>query len=189
MTIDVRVATGREWDDVVNVLGDRGGYANCWCMFWRLTNGMMETSTPASRQQALQQRLDTDPPPGLLAYRDGVPIAWCQVAPRSQFLRLFRTRALTLAEPDDPAVWAVMCIYVVAAARGQGVGLELIEAAFDHAQRHGAGTVEGYPLIERPRSSHRSTGSLRMFLQAGFQLVEGGSGSWCVVRRDVPFRP
>jgi GNAT superfamily N-acetyltransferase len=185
VTLDVRTATACEWGHVVRILGERGGYADCWCLFWRLTNQRIAATTPEDRRAELETLMETDPSPGLLAYRDDVPVGWCQVAPRPQFVRLFHTRAFTLDEPDNASVWSVMCVYVVPAARGQGVGTKMIEAAFDHARRQGARTVEGYPLVDRPRSSHRSTGSLRMFLHAGFSPVEGGRGSWCVTRRSA----
>jgi hypothetical protein len=119
VTLDVRTATACEWDDVVRVLGERGGYAGCWCLFWRLTNQSIAATTPEDRRAELETLVDTDPSSGLLAYRDDVPVGWCQVAPRPQFVRLLHTRPFTLDEPDHASAWSVMCVYVVPAARGQ----------------------------------------------------------------------
>jgi GNAT superfamily N-acetyltransferase len=154
-------------------------------MIRRLTNHMVESSTSDDRRRALQGWVDTEPPPGLLAYRGNDPVAWCQVAPRSHFVRLFHTRGLALDAPDDLSVWAVTCIYIVPAARKTGLGAVLLRAAVEYARQHGARIVEGYPVVGPVRPSRRSTGSVAMCQQAGFSPVDGGSSTRCVMRREV----
>ena len=33
--IEIHPLTAERWDDVVTFFGAHGGYAGCWCMFWR----------------------------------------------------------------------------------------------------------------------------------------------------------
>lgn len=35
--VDVHPVTPERWDDLVRLFGANGAYANCWCMWWRVT--------------------------------------------------------------------------------------------------------------------------------------------------------
>jgi GNAT superfamily N-acetyltransferase len=59
---------------------------------------------------------------GFLAYAAGVPVGWCQAAPRDGLLHLVRGRRL----PPDPSAWAISCVVVVPEARGKGLSHELL---------------------------------------------------------------
>src|SRR5687767_4355989 len=94
--IVIEPVTANRWDDLVDLFerpGPRGGTpipGSCWCMAYR-DNG---PSTRA-RKQAMHDLVATGRTPGLIAYADGVPVAWVAVAPRSDHARprsrLFRT--------------------------------------------------------------------------------------------------
>jgi GNAT superfamily N-acetyltransferase len=76
-------------------------------------------------------------------------------------------------------VWSVVCFYVDARARRKRVATALLEAAVDHAIRHGATIVEAYP--------HRDSdymGSPSLYLAAGFEPVRQ-AGPRTVMRYDA----
>jgi hypothetical protein len=39
---DVRPVTADRWPDLLDLFGPNGGYANCWCMWWRVPNREFE---------------------------------------------------------------------------------------------------------------------------------------------------
>jgi len=86
--------TPERWPDLGCLFGPNGAYSNCWCMWWRLTNAEYNACTPQERHACFQAVAMTakNTPPGLLAYRDGVPVGWCAIAPRPNFPRLDRSR-------------------------------------------------------------------------------------------------
>jgi len=146
----------------------RGKFRYCSCMRWRLASAAYKRSTQESRIAALASLVAQDIPVGVLAYRDGEPIAWVSVAPRETYAALERFKALPRA--DDFPVWSVVCFFVDRHERGQGLTLGLLQAAVAFAISQGAEIVEGYPVEPGPRL-YTYMGSPTTFLRAGFQEI------------------
>jgi GNAT superfamily N-acetyltransferase len=137
----------------------------------------------------MRKLVDAGERPGLLAYRDGVPVGWVSVAPREQFSRIERSRVL--GPVDDEEVWSVVCFFIHRKERGSGVGAALLKAAVDAAAKRGARIVEGYPVD--PRGGKTSNGSAftgvdSMFRDAGFEEVERRSAGRPIMRRRLTGR-
>jgi GNAT superfamily N-acetyltransferase len=176
MDIEVRPATQQRWGDLVDLFerpGARGGRpvtASCWCMAWRLPNdefrrgwGSGDTRGVLNRA-ALQAVVADGRVPGVLAYADGQAVGWCSIAPREEFGRLETSRAL--ARLDDQPVWSVVCFYIDARFKHQGLGTRLLLGAVDYARSQGATTVEAY--ASKPGDRDPFTGFEAMFAAAGF---------------------
>src|SRR3989442_1653278 len=69
--------------------------------------------------------------PGVVAYVDGVPAAWCSIAPRENFAALERSRSY--ARLDDEPVWSVVCFHAAKPFRGRGLMPKILRAASEYA--------------------------------------------------------
>ncbi|MGH2784096.1 MAG: GNAT family N-acetyltransferase [Actinomycetota bacterium] len=189
MTLDIRPVTPDRWEDLVALFGPRGGVAGCWCMWWRLSAKEWESKAYEGNRRSMKKLVDADEQPGLLAYRDGVPVGWVSVAPREQFPRIERSRVL--GPVDSEKVWSVVCFFIHRTERGSGVGSALLEAAVGAAGERGATIVEGYPVD--PRGGKTSNGSAftgleSMFRAAGFEEVERRSPGRPIMRKRISRR-
>ncbi len=135
--------TGERWADLETLFGVNGAYAGCWCMWWRLSRAEFSRLDRESRRLALKALVDQGVVPGVLAYVDGQPAAWCSLAPREQYLSL--ERSPTLKRIDDQPVWSIVCFYVARAYRRRAILLPLIRKALQYAAQNGARIVEAYP--------------------------------------------
>jgi GNAT superfamily N-acetyltransferase len=144
-----------------------GKFRYCSCMRWRMASTEFKRSTKEDRIAALDQRVLDGVPVGVLAYLDGEPVGWCSVAPRETYPALERYGKL--ARVDDRQVWSIVCFFVDARVRRQGVTLGLLEAAVAYARSHGARIVEGYPV--EPGKIYGYMGSPATFRRAGFRDV------------------
>jgi GNAT superfamily N-acetyltransferase len=187
MSMEIQVASAERWDDVVAVMGEKGAYGGCWCMFWRQDNQEIRSQTASDNRAALQRLITSERPIGLLLYRDGRPVGWCQVAPRPDFWRLFHTRGLDLENPDDASVWSITCVYVARGARGEGVAGQLVPAAVEYAAQQGALVIEAYPVVDPStgRKTQLSSGTVGMFSSAGFTTVSPPTGRRVLMRRPA----
>jgi GNAT superfamily N-acetyltransferase len=84
-------------------------------------------------------------------------------------------------------VWSVVCFFVAARARRQGLRARLLEAACTYAAESGAAVVEAYPSPNG--RSYRYMGTRELYRAAGFEDVPLPDGSRPVVRRPVTPRP
>jgi GNAT superfamily N-acetyltransferase len=186
--LDVRPVTPDRWDDLVELFGERGAYANCWCLWWRVSGAEFDRgirNRGAGNRRALKRLVAEGRVPGLLAYRDGRPVGWVSLAPREEFGRL--QRSPTLKAVDDRPVWSIVCFFMDRGERGKKVGTALLDAAVRYAAEHGAAIVEGYPVDPTDRTIRNAdafTGVVSMFRRAGFREVVR-RGSRPIMRKSI----
>ncbi len=187
--LEIVPLTAKRWPDFERLFGPRGACGGCWCMTPRLTRREYETGKGEKNRRAMKRLVASGPPPGLLAYRGGAPVAWIALGPRADYRRLAGSRVL--APVDDAEVWSIVCLFLRKDARRQGLSAELIRAAAEFAFARGARIVEGYP--QDPKRAAMPdvfawTGIASAFAQAGFEEVARRSPTRPIVRRLAPER-
>ena len=161
--------------DFETLFGARGGPNWCWCMAFRATPEEIRDSKSPSRRKQILGRIQNGVPVGLLAYKEGEPIAWVSVAPKGTF------RGLGGIE-DTEGVWSLTCMFVPRVHRRQGITRQLIAAAVEHVGKSGGKLLEAYP-VEPDSPSYRHMGFISIFEGTGF-VRQGMAGS----RRHVMHR-
>ena len=128
----------------------------------------------------------------MVAYVDDQPVGWVAVEPRADYRRLRGSTvpwAGRIEDPQDPDVWAIVCLAVRPGYRGHGLTRPLVRAAVDYARGHGAKAVEGYPMVPRPGQTvswgEMNVGSRNTFVAAGFREVSRPTTRRVVVRLDL----
>src|SRR5215471_2630630 len=172
LNLEFQPVTSARWQDLETLFGKNGAYGNCWCMWWRMPRSEFDKQSGEVKKQELNTIVTSDEIPGILAYADGLPVAWCSVAPREAFPVLERSR--TLKRVDDEPVWSIVCFFVAKPFRRQGLMVRLLQAAVEYAKENGAHIVEGYPI--EPKHANLPdvssfTGITSAFAQAGFVEV------------------
>ncbi len=172
-----------QWKDLVKLFGPRGACAGCWCMWWRVSAAGYKSLGAEGRRRALRRLAAAGEPPGILAYRDGVAIGWCAVAPRERCVRLERSEVL--APVDDRRVWSIPCFFVARGHRRAGLTGRLLRAAVAYARRRGARVVEGYPVdaAKKQPDPFVYTGLASTFRAAGFTEAARRSESRPIMRK------
>lgn len=175
--------TPEQWKDFEALFGERGACGGCWCMWWRLKRSDFEIQKGDGNKRAMRKIIKSGEIPGLLAYKDGQPIAWCSVAPREEFSVLERSRILKRV--DDKPVWSIVCFFVAKPFRRSGVTVKILEAAVQYAKEQGAKIVEGYPVEPRQEKTadvFAYTGLASAFRKAGFKEVARRSETRPIMR-------
>ena len=170
--VTVRSAVGR-FVDFAEVVGTRKqGARGCWCMSYR--DSRVENS---DRPAYMEQECAAEPGPGVLSYVDGEVAGWCSVAPRSSYRRLVNAR--TIPHVDGLDVWSAVCFVVRPPFRRRGLMHHLLAGAVEHAKKHMAPAVEGYPVdVEGDRVDVISgyVGTVALFEAAGFRRAAPTTG-------------
>jgi GNAT superfamily N-acetyltransferase len=102
---------------------------------------------------------------GLLAYREGQVVGWCNAAPREL---LHALDAEPMAHPEQ--VGTILCFLVAPSARGRGVATALLQAACRHLAEQGLLMVEANPRPSAKGAADNHFGTLGMYLAAGFTV-------------------
>jgi len=163
--------TAERWQDFETLFGPRGACGGCWCMWWRLARAQFNKQKGEGNRKALKKLVDSGEVPGIIAYVDGQPAAWCSVAPRENYSALERSR--TLKRIDEKPVWSVVCFFVAKPFRGRGIMVPLLKGAVEYAKKHGAKIIEGYPIDPKKRlpAPFVFTGLESVFHKSGFVEV------------------
>lgn len=171
-------------DDLARFSETHGKFRYCSCMRWRLTASEYKRSTKETRVTALDQLVRQGMPIGVLAYTGDEPIGWCSIAPREAYGALNHFRALPRL--DETPVWSVVCFFVDARARRDGLTLGLLKTAVGYASSLGAKIIEGYPVA--PGKIYTYMGSPKTFRKAGFTDVTPPGQERIVMRLIVDRR-
>ena len=164
-------ATIDRWADVQAVL-DGSGEKGCWCQAWRGKDDVARAAGESRPETLRRQLKDGAPPPGYLAYLDGVPVGWIGIGVRTETPRLVNSR--TIPAIDDVAVWSIGCFRIRTGYRRRGIATALLGGVIDAARQAGAPGVEAYPIDPEGRrvdAGFAFVGLASMFDAAGFRRV------------------
>jgi ribosomal protein S18 acetylase RimI-like enzyme len=177
MSMRVHPLTPDRWNDLETIFNGRGCSVarGCWCMYYRRSGP--QPAAPAGQHRgsesraALKALVDAGHSPGLVGYRDGIPVGWVSLGPREEFTRL--RRSPVMKPVDEQPVWSIVCFVVPSPCRGQGIARSLLDASIRYARRNGARILEAYPVDKTERSSADFMwfGAKSMYDDAGFSEV------------------
>jgi GNAT superfamily N-acetyltransferase len=155
-------------------------------MFWRLPRKQFDAGKGNANKQAFKRLIASGAQPGLIAYHAGQPVAWCAIAPRTQYIALERSKILQPV--DEQPVWSISCLFVKKPYRRQGVSSQILRAVVDFAAKRGAQLVEGYPVepsMEKMPDPFLWHGVPSAFRKAGFKEVLRRSQSRPIMRFSI----
>lgn len=172
--LTVRPLRPDTWDDFETVMGANGGARGCWCMHWRLSMQEWMEGKGEGNKAEMRDLAERETPPGVVAYRDDAPIAWCGFGKRADFPRM--QRSALLQPVDDASVVALTCLLIKKGHRGEGLSTPLIAAVCDYlAETSETRTVEAYPVEpaegRKAGADNAMTGIASAFLAAGFTEI------------------
>jgi hypothetical protein len=177
MSLSIEPLTPALWPAFEELFGRQGACYGCWCTHFRLPPAVRRASTKERNKDHIRARIESGPPPGLLAMEDGTAQGWMQIGPRGdvpEWNNKGRVSApLGEGEALDPAVWAISCFFIRGKARGRGLTHLLVAGGIAHARGSGARLLEACPIRESKdsRSIGLFVGSARVFEKAGFAAV------------------
>lgn len=171
MTWETHPVTPDRFEDFADVINRTRRANHCWCLSHRLRVSDIEALGGGSREQAMRRLCERDHPPGVVTYRDGEPVGWCNIGPRAEITRLTSSRLIRPV--DDLPVWSIVCVVVRPGHRRRGVTGPLLAGAVAYVASHGAPAVEAYPVDPSGRMDPTMAfvGTRPMFERAGFRVV------------------
>jgi GNAT superfamily N-acetyltransferase len=189
MMPDVRPLTPDRLGDLAELFATNGTCEGCWCTWYLVSSREFSAGYGAVNRERFTALATASPTPlGVLAYRDGHPVGWCAVGPRSRYARSLRSPLLARRDrAEDADVWLVTCFFVRRDARRSGVTADLLTAAVDLAAGYGARAVEAVPLVagRRRAAAEAYMGSEPTFAACGFEVRDRPSPLRVVMRREL----
>jgi GNAT superfamily N-acetyltransferase len=185
MDLTIKPLTPARWADLEALFGANGACGGCWCMFHHQNTREYAEKKGATNRRLFRKRVESGAVPGLIGYRDGEPVAWIAIEPRTNYSRLMRSRNLRAAEQEP--VWSAPCFFVRRGFRKQGLSRLMLEAAVAHARKRGAALIEGYPVEWRVASGAAFIfpGTVSTFRGAGFREVARQSPLRPIMRKSL----
>lgn len=176
--------TKSNWNKFIELFGKNGAGAGCWCMYFRQSKSDHEEGkSECTNQNRMKHLVWNQKPTGIIGFYEEIPVAWCALSPREDFIRLQRSR---VHKPiDNKKVWSIPCTFVAKDFRKSGVSVELLKGAIQYAKTNGIEILEAYPTVptqEKLPDSFAWIGLYKSFERAGFEIVDHKSKHRPMVR-------
>ena len=136
-------------------------------MYWRKKRSEW-AGYPKENSEDFRRIVESGAEPGILAYIRGRAVAWCAIAPRSEYPAL--ERSPTLKSIDDEPVWSITCFVVSKASRRTGMTTALAREAIHYTREKGADVIEAYPIIQTERK-YRKMGEAYLGFSTTFEKL------------------
>lgn len=176
----------RNWKQYEELMGEKGGCGNCWCMYFRLPYKTFQENKPDGNKKLMKQLISKNIPQGLIAYMDKKPVGWIALAPREDYIRIENSRVFKRI--DDKPVWSITCFFVKKEFRHIGLSRHLIKGTVDFARKRGIKVLEAYPAVpysDKVPHPFLWVGVLSSFIKNGFTIVKQNSKSRAMVRLEL----
>lgn len=164
--------TEDRFDDFAAVVNPTGRENHCWCLSHRLpAREVAQLSGDGTRADAMRCLTRREHAPGVVTYRDDVPVGWCSISPRTEIPLMIASKKYHPI--DEVPVWSIICVVVRSGHRRQGVTEHLLDGAVSYAAAQGAPAIEAYPVDPPGRMdlTMAFVGTKTMFQRAGFEQV------------------
>ncbi len=174
----------KNWDKFVELFGERGACAGCWCMYYRLSKPDFKKGQAENlNKNRMKKVVWSGKPTGLIAFSGGRPVGWLALAPREDLVKLTKSR---VHKPiDDKPVWSIPCFFIDKAFRRKGLSVAMLKGAIAYAKKKGIKILEAYPVIPTKKQLPDAflwVGLYKSFEMAGFEVADRKSKSRPMVR-------
>lgn len=175
------------WPAFAKLVEDNGGiFGGCWCIAFHLDpEGVKGQCKPY--RETKERLVREGRAQAALVFEGDSAVGWCQFGPTAELPNV-KNRKNYEAGLDQLPDWRLPCFYVCKGHRKRGVAKIALRAALEEIARLGGGTVEAYPYdVEavKTSSSFLHGGTVRMFLDEGFEQVRQIGKSQWVVRKTL----
>lgn len=161
---------------------DNPKWKSCYCQFLYVDHQQVQWAqrTAQENRSAACSRIGQGRMQGLLAYRDGQVVGWCNAAPR-RLMDAFADEP----DPDAEHLGQITCFVVAREHRRSGVATALLDAACDSLRAQGLRIAEAAPKPGITGDAENHFGPMSLFLAAGFQVHRPGAHGSVLVRRSL----
>ena len=172
--LSVKEINEETWEDFEKLFAKHNGvWGGCWCMYHRLRSAQFNSMTKEERRLTHYNLTREGKGAGLIVYDDEVPVAWCQFGraeyfPQHDYGRVYSK--LEIPEALKPK-WRITCLFVDKHRRKEKLSSFALASAIKLIKKSGGGVVEAFPLDAHGSGKPLYTGSVRMYMQHGFQEV------------------
>lgn len=184
------------WGDFEDLFSRGNGWDFCRCMVFHRGGHVSKVAYPTRADMAERNRqekrslVEGGSSHGILVYRGGRVVGWCQYGPRDELpgpdlsRRLGKGHRPPEGRVADLPLWRITCFVVDKAHRNRRVASVALHAALEAIQAEGGGLVEAFPMTGgRPSLAHG--GYLPMFERESFDVIEHLDNGSTLVRRVI----
>jgi len=165
-----------------DAFADNPKWASCYCQFLYVDHSRVDwkTRTLEQNRAAACERVCTSRMQGYLAYRGGVPVGWCNAAPR-----ITMDAFASDPDPDAGRIGQIGCFVVAKAHRRTGIATALLHAACEGLSAQGLEIVEATPVEAPSNDAQAHLGTVSMYTAAGFRVHRTREDGVIQMRRNL----
>lgn len=144
---------------------DNKKWSACYCQCYLETPGdeWIQRSAETNRNAAIQ-RIENETMNGFIAFDGSSPVGWCHAG-------LKRNIKAFCDEPDGDAA-VIVCFIIAPGHRRKGIATTLLNYIIEAFKADGVRYIDVYPSKDLERADINYHGFLKMYQNAGFDIIE-----------------
>lgn len=161
---------------------DNPKWKSCYCQFMYVDHSKVDWDTRTAEENRVSacDRIACNRMHGLLAFRNGQVVGWCNAAPRV-LLEGFSDEPL----PDREHIGQITCFVVAREHLRTGVARALLDRACAMLREQGLRIAQANPRRDATSDAENHFGPLSLYLSAGFSVFQERDDGLVVVRRSL----
>lgn len=184
MVYEIKKLTPELADDYIyffetSAFCDGSEFTGCYCTWYNWSNDdelqysqsseeeKRNFKKKLSRSWILQGKMN-----GFLAYKEGVPIGWCNADDKQNYSRLsdVMNNETWTDSNDEDKILSIVCFIVSPSMRGKGVATSLLKEVCSYAEKNHYQYIEAYPS-EGKFTTTNYHGQYSTYEKLGFQSI------------------
>ena len=163
---------------------DNPDWGNCYCMYYHFQGSDQDwgKTTKKGNRQCYTDLIKQGGMNGYLAYKNDMPIGWCNVNRKNEYFALKKKNEFL--SRDDDTIVSIGCFVIAHDHRKKGLARMLLQRVIqDHADRD-CKYLEAYPKISASSDAGNFRGPLALYLDEDFK-IHAEVGDFRVVRKEI----
>lgn len=186
MNLKVNQLTSENWKSFEKLFSACEQCRECWCLNHRISPSDIVTGDNAKAKMKLM--VANAEVGGLLGFVNNECVGWISADPLQT--QVGHDYVLENGIAGQSGAWAIHCVYIAPAFRGQGLSRLLIEKAIEFAKSKGATSILAFPIPEStrhnfPKDEAEFSGRYSTFQKAGFTHREKMNNFYQVVELSL----
>jgi GNAT superfamily N-acetyltransferase len=158
------------WFDFFDNRGfqDHHAWAGCYCTYFYYPRFPESHVGNNSKREYARWLIENGKMNGYLVYEDEKVVGWCNADSKENYTRIYEE------EDKGKKIKSIVCFLIQKDYRGRRIARKILKEIVNDSMQDGTTHLEAYPNFRPANEYSNYHGSVKMYLEEGFEIIKNG---------------